>query len=36
LPPLSIALEALPGTGDLATTADLVVSLLGLYLDPNT
>lgn len=28
--------EPLPGTGDLATTADLVVSLLGLYLDPNT
>ncbi len=27
--------EPLPGTGDLATTADLVVSLLGLYLDPN-
>ena len=28
--------EPLPGTGDLATTADLVVSLLGLYLDPNS
>ncbi len=28
--------EPLPGTGDLATTADLVVSLLGSYLDPNT
>jgi hypothetical protein len=28
--------EPLPGTGDLATTADLVVSLLGPYLDPNT
>ena len=27
--------EPLPGTGDFATTADLVVSLLGLYLDPN-
>ena len=27
--------EPLPGTGNLATTADLVVSLLGLYLDPN-
>ena len=26
--------EPLPGTGDLSTTADLVVSLLGLYLDP--
>ena len=26
--------EPLPGTGDLATTADLVVSLLGPYLDP--
>ena len=25
--------EPLPGTGDLATTADLVVSLLGPYLD---
>ena len=28
--------EPLPGTGDLATTADLVVSLLGPYLDPST
>ena len=28
--------EPLPGTGDLATTADLVVSLLGPYFDPNT
>jgi hypothetical protein len=28
--------EPLPGTGDLATTADLVVSLLAPYLDPNT
>jgi hypothetical protein len=28
--------EPLPGTGDLATTADLVVSLLGPYLDANT
>ena len=28
--------EPLPGTGNLATTADLVVSLLGPYLDPNT
>jgi len=28
--------EPLPGTGDLATTADLVVSLLGPYLDSNT
>lgn len=28
--------EPLPGTGDLATTADLVVSMLGPYLDPNT
>ena len=28
--------EPLPGIGNLATTADLVVSLLGLYLDPNT
>ena len=28
--------EPLPGSGDLATTADLVVSLLGPYLDPNT
>ena len=27
--------EPLPGTGDLATTADLVVSLLGPYLDPD-
>ncbi len=27
--------EPLPGTGNLATTADLVVSMLGLYLDPN-
>jgi hypothetical protein len=28
--------EPLPGTGNLATSADLVVSLLGPYLDPNT
>lgn len=28
--------EPLPGTGDLATTADLVISLLGPYFDPNT
>jgi hypothetical protein len=28
--------EPLPGTGDLATTADLVVSLLGPYFDPRT
>ena len=28
--------EPLPGTGDLATTADLVVSLLGSYLHANT
>jgi len=28
--------EPLPGTGDLATTADLVVSLLAPYLDPST
>jgi hypothetical protein len=28
--------EPLPGTGDLATTADLVVALLGPYFDPNT
>jgi hypothetical protein len=28
--------EPLPGTGDLATTADLVVSLLGPYFEPNT
>ena len=28
--------EPLPGSGDLATTAELVVSLLGPYLDPNT
>ena len=27
--------EPLPGTGDLATTADLVVSLLGPYFEPN-
>lgn len=27
--------EPLPGTGDLATTADLVVTLLAAYLDPN-
>lgn len=27
--------EPLPGTGDLATTTDLVVSLLGPYLEPN-
>ena len=28
--------EPLPGTGDLATTANLVVSLLGPYFEPNT
>lgn len=28
--------EPLPGTGDLATTADLVVSLLGPYFESNT
>lgn len=28
--------EPLPGTGNLATTADLVVSLLAPYLDPHT
>src|SRR6478752_5811426 len=28
--------EPLPATGNLATTADLVASLLGPYLDPNT
>jgi hypothetical protein len=28
--------EPLPGTGDLATIADLVVSLLGPYFEPNT
>src|ERR1700739_1315880 len=27
--------EPLPGTGDLATVADLVVSLLNPYFDPN-
>jgi hypothetical protein len=27
--------EPLPGTGDLAETADLVVSLLAPYFDPN-
>ena len=27
--------EPLPGTGDLATVADLVVTLLNLYFDPN-
>ena len=27
--------EPLPGTGDLATTADLVVSLLGTYFELN-
>jgi hypothetical protein len=27
--------EPLPGTGDLAETADLVVSLLAPHLDPN-
>jgi hypothetical protein len=26
----------LPGTGELATTAELVVSLLGPYFEPNT
>jgi hypothetical protein len=28
--------EALPGIGDLAATADLVVALLGPYFDPGT
>lgn len=28
--------EPLPGTGNLAATADLVASLLAPYLDPNT
>lgn len=28
--------EPLPGTGDLAETTDLVVSLLAPYLDPDT
>ena len=28
--------EPLPGSGDLATTAELVVSLLGPYFEPNT
>jgi len=28
--------EPLPGTGDLATVADLVVTLLGPYFEPNT
>jgi hypothetical protein len=28
--------EPLPGTGDLATMADLVVSLLGPYFEPNS
>lgn len=28
--------EPLPGTGDLATVADLVVSLLGPYFEPNS
>ena len=27
--------EPLPGSGDLATTADLVVTLLAPYFDPN-
>jgi hypothetical protein len=27
--------EPLPGTGDLATVAELVVSLLGPYFEPN-
>lgn len=27
--------ESLPGTGDLATTADLLVTLLATYFDPN-
>lgn len=27
--------EPLPGNGDLATTADLVVTLLAAYFDPN-
>lgn len=28
--------EPLPGTGDLATTTNLAVSLLGPYFEPNT
>lgn len=28
--------EPLPGTGDLATVANLVVTLLGPYIEPNT
>ena len=28
--------EPLPGSGDLATTADLVVTLLAPYFDPNS
>ncbi len=28
--------EPLPGTGNLAATAELVVSLLGSYFEPNT
>lgn len=28
--------EPLPGTSDLATTADLVVTLLAAYFDPNS
>lgn len=28
--------EPLPGTSDLATTTDLVISLLGPYFEPNT
>ena len=28
--------DPLPGSGDLATVADLVVSLLGPYFEPNT
>jgi hypothetical protein len=28
--------EPLPATGDLATVADLVVSMLGPYFEPNT
>lgn len=28
--------ESLPGTSDLATTANLVVSMLSPYLEPNT
>ncbi len=28
--------EPLPGTGDLATVADLIVTLLGPYFEPNT